>query len=197
MGPLGWAALAAAVWWAMPEDTKQQRGKGGGPNQEDAMQALVRRVASSLGVPTAVALAFAEVESKFNARLEGDLEWPNNKPELYRKLVLDNSAMAHNPARTDKSAWHSYGLFQLLAPYHVRPNEHPRILLDPQTNAVRGITHLRQVLRRAGGDVAGARLAYVGCGVDGSACSTQTQEAVLARFAPIYQRWAEQEEGTA
>lgn len=193
MGPLGWAALAAAVWWAMPEDTKQQRGKSSGGSQRDAMQALVRRVASSLGVSVAAALAFAEVESDFNPRLEGDLEWPNLKPELYRKLVLDHAAMAQNPARTDKSAWHSYGLFQLLAPYHVRPTEHPRILLDPQTNAVRGITQLRQLLRRAGGDVAGARLAYVGCGVDGSQCSVQKQEQVLARFAPIYQRWAEQE----
>jgi len=175
----------------MPEDTKQQR--GGSSASKVAMQALVRRLAHSLGVPAAVALAFADIESGFDAAREGDLDWPSKRPDLYRSLILDNAAFNSNPARGDARAWHSYGLFQLLAPYHVRPEEHPRTLLDPQTNAVRGITQIRALLRRAGGDVAGARLAYIGCGLDGKKCSELVQEQALARFAPVYQRWADSE----
>ncbi len=50
------------------------------------------------------------------------------------------------------------GLFQVM-PFHFAPNEDP---YDPETNARRGLTYLRQALRRAQGDVTLALAMYNG-----------------------------------
>lgn len=182
----GYWLLAALGIGVVVSSTKTTR-KPVDRAQRERMIALVRRVARDLGVPEAVALAFAELESGFNPAVQGDQQWPEKRPELYRTLVLDTS----NPYRQDASLWHSYGLFQLLAPYHVQVGEHPHVLLDPELNARRAVAQIKRLLRQAAGDVAGARLAYIGCGVDGARCAAAVTEAALARFAPVYQRWAE------
>lgn len=149
------------------------------------MVELVRKEARRQGVAEPIALAFAEVETDFNPRAEGDLNWAQKKRPKYLELVLNNPKMAKNPARLDAAAWHSYGLFQLLAPYHVRPSEHPRKLLDPSVNAVRALAHIKGLLRKHGNDLAAVRLAYTGA----AGAPQAEQDEVLKRFAPIYQRW--------
>lgn len=169
----------------MSSESKPSKSKPSAQRQR--MVALVRRVARELGAPAAAALAFAEVESGFNPGAQGDLQWPEKRPDMFRKLVTERD----NPYRHDTSLWHSYGLFGLLAPYHLLANEHPHVLLDPEVNARRGVAYLKRLLRQTNGDVAAARLAYIGCGVDGRACSSEVTEAALERFAPVYQRWSE------
>lgn len=190
-----WVALLAGIGWAATSQAGAMSSSSTKPDrsERERMIALIRRIARELGVPAAVALAFAEVESRFNPRAEGDLQWAAKRPELYARLVRDHPAFADNPARLEPAAWHSYGLYQLLAPYHAQATEHPRVLLDPELNARRGIGYLRRLLRQTNNDVAAARLAYIGCGPDGSRCSDQVTTEALQRFAPIYQRW----EGTA
>lgn len=179
-----WLVFAAVGLGAM--STKRQQPDRA---QRERMIALIRRIATELGIAPAVALAFAEVESNFNPAARGDMQWAERKPELYRKLVVEK--LATNPYRHDPSVWHSYGLYQLLAPYHVQLSEHPHILLDPEVNARRGIAYLARLQRQTGGDVAAMRLAYIGCGADGKRCSEAVTTAALERFAPIYQRWSE------
>lgn len=153
--------------------------------------ALVRAEAHRQGVAEPIALAFAEAESDFDDGVEGDLDWATKKPDKYESLVLRNPKLAKNPARLDARAWHSYGLFQLLAAHHVRPSEHPRALLDPALNAQRGVTYIKGLLRKHGDDVAQARLAYTGA----LTASQDVKDKVLERFAPIYQRWHEHDAG--
>jgi len=156
----------------------------------DAMVRMIARIARDRGVPPHVALAFARVESNFNPRAEGDLDWGRRKGgELYRRLVLSRPEFSGNPARLDPDAWHSYGLFQLLAPYHVRPLEHPAELLRPELNAIRGVELIKRLLARTGGDPVAARLAYVGCGTDGSLCPAATAQRVRDRIVPELERW--------
>lgn len=109
--------------------------------------------------------------------------------------MLEQVRLAHNPARLDPSAWHSYGLYQLLAPYHVPAHMHPREMLRTSLNAEIGIRFIATLLRQANGDPAKARLAYVGCGLDGKRCSEQTRAAVLAAFAAAYEHWNALEQG--
>lgn len=158
------------------------------PKPSDVQQ-TIRRVAASLGVEPAIALAFAELESGFDAHASGDLQWAEKRPAKYRELVLDAAKFAHNPARGDPSAWHSYGLFGLLAPYHVRPNEHPHVLWDPEINAERGIQTIKRLLHRTNHDLAATRLSYVGCGSQGQRCADEYATKVLERFAEVYGRW--------
>jgi hypothetical protein len=151
---------------------------------------LIREEAERQGVPAHVALAFADIESGLQPDAVGDLDWSTRRNgELYRKHVLRSERLQDNPARHDPSAWHSYGLFQLLAPYHVGPLEHPSVLLDPRTNAERGVRFLGQLLSRARGDVYAARLAYVGCGLDGSRCAAADVERIRARLHAALERW--------
>jgi soluble lytic murein transglycosylase-like protein len=166
-------------------DERAQR--RGGYSARAPMVALVRAEAERQGLEPALALAVAEVESNFNPSAAGDTAWAQKRPELYKKLVLDNPAMASNPARTDPSAWHSYGLFQLLAPHHVRGNEHPSILNDPKLNATRGIAFIKGLMRKHDADPVKMRLAYAGA-LNASAAE---QERVLKRFGEAYQRWHE------
>ncbi len=145
--------------------------------------ALIRREAAAQGVPPAIALAFADIESRLNPNAEGDLNWhERDNGARYKKHVLANKRLAKNPARLEPQAWHSYGLFQLLAPWHVDADEHPRSLLDPSVNARKGVAAIKQALKQAKGDPYGARLAYVGCGVDGSACDAETARDVLEKL---------------
>lgn len=99
--------------------------------------------------------------------------------------MLGNPALVRNPYRSDPSVWHSYGLFQLLAPYHVREGEHPTLLLDPRVNAQRGVRAVRTALEHSGGELYQARRRYAGCG-PGSGCERNT--AILAR---IDGRWSQ------
>ena len=159
------------------------------PSYEKRVLEIIDRAAAKHGVPVNVARAFAWVESKLRPLAQGDEQWATKRPEKYRQLVLDNPKMAHNPAREDPSAWRSYGLFGLLAAYHARPDEHPRVLLDPEINADRGVATIARLLRQHGGDAVAARLAYVGCGADGSRCSAAYSAEVRARFLAALHRF--------
>ena len=154
------------------------------------VQTLIRSEAARHSVPVALALAVAELESRFNPSAEGDKLWHTKQGgALYRKLVHDEPRFAANPARLEPEAWHSYGVFQLLAPYHVQPHEHPRVLLDPKVNISRGVRFLASLLKRAEGDPYAARLAYVGCGFDGGKCSLQTANEVRQRLSSALSKW--------
>jgi len=150
----------------------------------------VREAADRHNVPRQVALAFAFCESRLNPNAEGDLEWHEKRGgSLYTSLVRDAVKFEHNPARLVPAAWHSYGLFQLLAPYHVKPMEHPRVLLNPAVNADRGCAEIRRLLTRAKGDVRSARLAYVGCGFGGTLCAKLIVDQYTARLNEALQRF--------
>jgi Transglycosylase SLT domain len=110
------------------------------------MRKLIRGEAIRQGVPTEIALATARVESNFDPTVEGDRNWHLNT-ERFERVVPKG-----HPHRSEREAWHSYGLFQLLAPYHVRMDEHPRVLLDPAINAARGVAALKRLLDRHNGD---------------------------------------------
>jgi hypothetical protein len=163
-----------------------QPGGGQGPIPSEAIAALIVDEAHAQGVDPRVALAFADAESGLRPDEQGDLDWPyRNGGELYQKHVLGNPALLRNPYRGDPSVWHSYGLFQLLAPYHVLELEHPAVLLDPRINARRGVRAVRTALERSGGELYQARRRYAGCG-PGSGCEHNT--ALLAR---IDGRWSQ------
>jgi soluble lytic murein transglycosylase-like protein len=191
-----WAALGIGAYLVSSSSTKSSRG---GKPVDPAIIALIRAEADRQHVPRAIALAFAAVESAFNPQAEGDLNWPTKRDgALYREHVLEQVRLMHNPARNDPAAWHSYGLYQLLAPYHVPAHLHPRELLRPGLNAEIGIRFIASLLKQAGGDPAKARLAYVGCGLDGRRCSEGTRENVLAAFATAYEHWnAVEQQGSA
>lgn len=143
------------------------------------IRAMILRTAVRYGVDPHAALTFAWLESRFNPNAAGDLDWATRRGgELYRKNVLDAPHLRENPARNDPKAWHSYGLFQLLAPYHVQPTEHPDVLRNPIVNASRGVLYLRKLLQQTGGDVDRARLLYTG----GSKLSPEGQAAILDKL---------------
>lgn len=127
------------------------------------MRRLVADTARARGLEPRIALAFASVESRFDPRAEGDKTWHLKEAgERYNRLVRDAPQFADNPARLEPWKWHSYGLFQLLAPYHVLPNEDPTVLFDPVINAQRGVETIKRLLVRSGGDPIKARLLYTG-----------------------------------
>lgn len=131
--------------------------------QHARIRALITRTAQRYGVDPHTALTFAWLESRFDPAAKGDLDWSARKGgELYRTVVRDAPRFADNPARILPKAWHSYGLFQLLAPYHVQPTEHPSVLANPIVNASRGVLYLRKLLEQTHGDVDQARLLYTG-----------------------------------
>ena len=94
---------------------------------------------------------------------------------------MENPRFAHNPAREDPTAWHSYGLFQLLACWHAQPEQHPRALLDPATNAELGVRFIRSLLNATAGDIGAARIRYVGLPLVGEHTATQ-RSLVLANL---------------
>lgn len=152
----------------------------------------IRLEADRHGVPRTVALAFAWVESRFDPTLQGDLDWHlKQNGALYRRLVRDAPRFAFNPARLIPEVWHSYGLFQLLAPYHTEPREHPHALLDPRTNTQRGMKAIATLLQRAKKDPRRARLAYVGGGLDGQLLSVEQKQLVIDRLDVALDRFRE------
>lgn len=140
----------------------------------DTMIALIVRAAEAARVPPDVALAFAWCESRFDPTAEGDLDWAErDNGKRYARYVLSQPRLKPNPARDDPKAWHSYGLFQLLACFHVGSTQHPRELLDPEVNAVTACRFIRGLLYRTGGDHEAARLLFVGLPLSGDNHKTQ------------------------
>jgi soluble lytic murein transglycosylase-like protein len=84
----------------------------------------------------------------------------------------DPLAVSHAGAR---------GLFQVM-PFHFAAGENP---LDPETNAMRGLGFLAEVLGKAGGETGRAFAAYNG-GWGGTSGSRETWKAETQR----YHRWA-------
>lgn len=144
----------------------------------EAIEALIRVEAERQGVPAHVALATAWVESRMRPDAEGDTRWHDNA-ERYRKAVPKD-----NPYRSIPKLWHAYGLFQLLAPYHVRGNESPLVLLDVPTNIERGVTRLRELLAISR-DLDEVRLRYVGA----TKLSPERQEPILHEWRNALQRY--------
>lgn len=137
-----------------------------------AIRAMIRAEATKQGVPPEIALATARVESGFDPTREGDLQW-HTKTARFDRVVSDQSPWKRQP-----ELWHSYGLFQLLAPYHVEPNEDPRVLLDPRVNTERGVRTLKRLLLVHHGDTDRMRLYYTGA----HASDAATQARVLAKW---------------
>lgn len=184
MEPFTMAAIAIGVALMHKKPTVPPRA----PSQE--VMAFIRGAARAASVPEHVALAFADVESGLNPRAAGDRDWAyRDGGALYRRHVLANVRLAKNPARLDPGAWHSYGLFQLNAAHFAGPLEHPQELYDARINAQRGCVHIARLLARAKGDVFAARLAYVGCGYDGSKCSREHVAKVRERIGAALERW--------
>lgn len=153
---------------------------------DNAIVALIADEARAQGVDPRVALAFADAESALRPNAQGDLDWAyRSNGALYQQHVLGNPALARNPYRGDPSLWHSYGLFQLLAPYHVHELEHPAVLLDARVNAQRGVRAIRTALERSAGELYQARRRYAGCG-PGSSCEHNG-----ARLTQIDSRWSQ------
>lgn len=147
---------------------------------------VIRREAERQGVPLKVALAFAWLESRLNDAAEGDALWAIKRPEMYKKLVVENPAFVDNPWRDEAPRWHSYGLFQLLAPYHVQGREDPRSLLNPTTNAQRGVALIKRLLVKYNGDVNAARIAYTGA----SGTTAEYKKDLLARLRDAQTKFA-------
>lgn len=157
---------------------------GSKPSPE--IRALIEREAAAQGVPPAIVLTFAELESGFNPRAFGDRDWPARHPRQWREV---QARLRDNPAISDPTVWGSYGLFGLLAAYHAGPQEHPHALWDPTVNTQRGVAAIKRALLRANGDIRAARLLYVGCGLNGSLCSAKYAAGVTARLQIVAQRW--------
>lgn len=142
-----------------------------------AVIAIINAAAAKHGVPARIALAWAQVESGLNPAAEGDRQWHTyDGGKRYERLVRDAPKFARNPFRHEPSRWHSYGLFQLLAPYHTGPTEDPKLLLDPRVNADRGVRRIAELLQQTGGDWQRARLLYTGA----AKSSDAKQAAVVA-----------------
>lgn len=151
--------------------------------------AIILQAAEKHRVPADVALAFAWCESKFVPSAEGDLNWSTrDHGKRYERNVLKAVRLKSNPGRDDPECWHSYGLFQLLACYHVADLEHPSALLDPERNADIGVRFIGGLLKRTGGDAEAARLLYVGLPLHGESTATERAKvlgnlrAALERF---------------
>lgn len=189
--PIGIAAmgvllLAARRAGAAVERSQVPGAQKAAPVPSPEIRSLIEREASTQGVPAAVALAFAELESGFNPAALGDRDWATKHPREWQET---RRRLPENPAIDDPGAWASYGLFGLLAAYHAGPKEHPHVLLDPQTNATRGVGAIKHALERAHGDPDAARLLYVGCSRDGSHCSPSYGSRVVTRLRSALARW--------
>lgn len=152
------------------------------PGERARIEAAIRAEAARQGVPAHVALATAWVESRMNPHAEGDLRWHENESRFIERVP------ASSPFRADRKLWHAYGLFQLLAPYHVRGNESPLVLLDVPTNVERGVKRLRELLA-VSKDLDEVRLRYVG----GMRLSPERQAPILHEWRNALQRYLVQE----
>lgn len=175
MNALALAAIAALGLLSFSGARKKEPTDMVRPPKPDfvRMRQLIRAEALRQGVPVDVALATARVESNFDSSAPGDLNWHKNAARF------EANVPASSPYRNQPELWHSYGLFQLLAPYHVKGDEDPRILFDPQVNAERGIAFLRRLLLAHHGDLNKVRLYYTGAHRADEAIKTK----VLAKWA--------------
>lgn len=165
------------------------------PNPPEQVIRLIRQTADRHQVPQHVALAFAWVESRLNPDAEGDLLWHTRKDgQLYARHVFSNPKFQFNPWKDEPARWHSYGLFQLLACYHVSAHEDPRSLLVPATNADRGCREIARLLRITRGDVAAARLAYTGAGFQGTQVTAVVKAQTLLNLENALKRFSNTEE---
>ena len=181
---MGIASIAVLTW-------KRPQLRPSAPRrieQEDVL-ALITREAAAVGLDPRVAIAFAERESGLDPNAMGDAGWATkNQGDNYRRHVLANPRLASNPWRNVPSLWHSYGLFQLLAPFYVHEHEHPHVLLDPLLNTQRGVRAVRSALDKSGGNLYEARRRYVGCG-PATACNADALARVDAAWAQSLERW--------
>lgn len=152
-------------------------------------EAIVTAAAQAHGLDPRVALMFADLESGLNPNVEHDRDWPfRNGCGNYRRHVLENPKFASNPARGEPGAWIGYGLFGLLSPYFAGPHEHPRLLLDPTTNAQRAAAFLKRKLDQSGGDIRQARLRFAGCWRP-ERCSPEKVALVDRRLQAAMRKW--------
>ena len=179
---MGLASIAVLTWRRPPLRYPAQPRAMAQPE----VLALITHEAHAAGIDPRLAIAFAELESGLDPFAMGDGNWATrNNSEKYQRHVLANPRLAKNPWRTVPGLWRSYGLFQLLAPFHVLDNEHPQVLLDPQLNAHRGVRAVRSALEESGGNLYLARRRYVGCGPH-SDCAKNPAE-----IARIDQAWTQ------
>jgi hypothetical protein len=177
-----WASAALGVLLLALREEDSMRST---TNQQARMAELIRAEARRQGVDENVALAFAEVESGLDPNAVGDENWASKHDRLYRELVKEGP-LASNPYANDRKLWRSYGLFQLLAPYHVQGAEDPRILLNPTVNARRGIGHIRRLGVRTQQDWNKARLLYTGA----TKSARAKQDQIVQRFERAMEKWA-------
>lgn len=184
-----WFGFGAGVLALMSTPPKSPKSPSGvrktPPLPTREIHAIITRAALKHGVPVPVAMAWAEVESRFNPNAAGDKLWASKRPGLYRDLVLVK--LGKNPEANNPAAWHSYGLFQLLAPYHVGMTENPAILYNPEVNADRGLRTVANLLKRTHGDPIAARLLYVGEGSD--PIDTPAEKAIAENIRGALSRW--------
>jgi hypothetical protein len=190
--PLGIAAALAAL-------ALVARGKGSrmgttlhqGPLPGSAdIRAMIVAECLVRGVRPSIGLAFAYVESRFNPLAEGDKQWHLKEAgRKFDRAVRDNPNLQQNPALHEPWKWHSYGLFQLLAPYHVGPTEDPVVLFDPFKNTQRGVATIKRLLDRCDGDPIRARILYTGASKQPEA----VQSEIRHRIANALQMFAEED----
>lgn len=159
------------------------------PKKDVSVIELIRAEAARLGIDPTLALAWADVESGLNPKQRGDLTWATrDNGKRYRQHVLNNARFLNNPARSDPSAWISYGLYQLLAAYYAPADQHPRVLFDPKLNVSLGLKNVKRLLAAYNGDVETARIAYV-CGTpDG--CDQSRKDHIVSRLRAALERWS-------
>jgi murein DD-endopeptidase MepM/ murein hydrolase activator NlpD len=139
-----------------------------------------------------VALAFCEIESHFNPNSvphKTDLWYKKKGGSLYRKLVQNSTKFSNNPYKDKQELWVSYGLFHLLAVYHISGQEDPRILFDPEINATRAIAKIAEDLAIYNNDPEAVRLVYVGYNPN---TTRSDAEKVREKFRRIYSKYANQ-----
>ena len=165
--------------------------KGSTPPVLSARQKANREIiiaeAKRQGVPVRVALTFAWLESKFNEKAAGDLDWAKNKPDKYKEFVLDNPNLRAHPLRNKKEVWHSYGLFQLLAPHVIKGTEDQASLYDARKNAQIGVGKLKALLKTHDGDVNKVRLAFAGA----LKLGMPVQKDIITRLGDAYAQFKE------
>lgn len=162
----------AGIVGAMRKPAKRTLRPVKNPPEFVRMRKIIRAEAIRQGVPVELAMATARVESNFDPNAEGDKNWHLNTVRFEREVPKNN------PFRARPELWHSYGLFQLLAPYYVLPGEDPRVLLDPEINAKRGVRILKRLMHTHLGDPNKVRLHYT----NADAADATTQNRVLSQW---------------
>ncbi len=192
MNPIGLVLLIAAAALASGDSSSSsaddEEKKRKERNLALGIPNIIRKIADQQGVPRQVALAWADAESGLNPNLEDNLDWPTaDGGARYKSLVVDNPRLFDNPARTDPSAWHSYGLYRLPAAFYSAGNQHPKELLDPTWNATLALGNIAKLYRTYHGSWDAARLAFV-CGSPTGCPPAQAQQ-ILAMTHEYLKKW--------